>query len=31
VGEILPEYMSGDWADPESLNYGVKVYWLNPR
>jgi GNAT superfamily N-acetyltransferase len=31
LGEIIPEYMSGDWADPESLNYGVKVYWLNPR
>jgi GNAT superfamily N-acetyltransferase len=31
LGEILPEYMSGDWADPESLNYGVQVYWLNPR
>ena len=23
LGEILPEYMSGVWADPESLNYGV--------
>jgi GNAT superfamily N-acetyltransferase len=31
VGEIIPEYMSGEWADPESLNYGVQVYWLNPR
>jgi predicted N-acetyltransferase YhbS len=31
LGEILPEYMSGAWADPESLNYGVQVYWRNPR
>jgi GNAT superfamily N-acetyltransferase len=31
LGEILPEYMSGEWADPESLNYGVQVYWINPR
>jgi GNAT superfamily N-acetyltransferase len=30
IGEVLPEYMSGDWADPESLNYGVQVYWANP-
>ncbi len=31
IGAILPEYMSGAWADPESLNYGVQVYWINPR
>jgi GNAT superfamily N-acetyltransferase len=31
IGEVLPEYMSGEWADPESLNYGVQVYWINTR
>lgn len=31
LGEIIPEYMSGEWADPESLNYGVMVYWRNPQ
>lgn len=31
VHRILPDYMSGDWADPESKNYGVLMYWLNPH
>jgi len=26
----LPEYMSGDNADPDSLNYGVLSVWENP-
>lgn len=26
----LPEYMSGDDADPQSLNYGVLSVWRNP-
>lgn len=26
----LPEYMSGDDADPDSLNYGVLSVWRNP-
>ena len=26
----LPGYMDGDWADPDSLNYGVLSVWTNP-
>ena len=26
----LPDYMVGDWADPDSLNYGVLSIWNNP-
>lgn len=26
----LPEYMSGAWADPDCLNYGVLSVWTNP-
>lgn len=26
----LPEYMSGEWADPDCLNYGVLSVWNNP-
>lgn len=29
-GKPLPEYMSGEYADPESLNYGVLTIWDNP-
>jgi GNAT superfamily N-acetyltransferase len=31
VVEILPEYMSGKFADPESKNYGVLMCWMNPN
>jgi hypothetical protein len=30
IHKPLPEYMSGDMSDPESLNYGVLMYWRNP-
>jgi GNAT superfamily N-acetyltransferase len=30
VGKILPEHMTGKWADHESKNYGVQMYWMNP-
>ena len=26
----LPDYMVGNWADPDSLNYGVLSIWNNP-
>lgn len=26
----LPDYMVGDWADPDCLNYGVLSVWDNP-
>lgn len=28
--KVLPEYMRGENADPESLNYGVLAIWDNP-
>lgn len=31
LGRVLQEYMSGKWADSESLNYGVMMYWMNPH
>jgi GNAT superfamily N-acetyltransferase len=30
VGTILSESMTGAWADQESRNYGVQMYWINP-
>lgn len=29
--KMLPEYMSGEDADPDSLNYGVLSIWENPH
>jgi len=31
IDTVLPEYMSGKYADPESCNFGVLTYWLNPK
>lgn len=30
IDKILPGYMSGDWTDPASLDFGVLTYWMNP-
>lgn len=31
ISKVLPSYMSGKWSDPESLDYGVLMYWMNPN